>query len=103
MKVLINNQEFKFTWKYEIPKDGKVITHCEIWQDNTLFAESWAKMGKKQKQFCKDAGRKVSMKKCLIQKLDIFSTKELRKTIWEEYFRYTNNQTVLNDRCFSGN
>lgn len=96
MKVkLKSGVEYWINWthenatKYEKSENINSFTVCLI-QNQTnleLSGRGIAILGQKEKQFNKDFGRKISMKKAM---KDLRLNKETRTLFWNEYHKLTN-------------
>jgi len=103
MKIkLKSNVEYEVKWKHmnntqninrkmdsNIHYNNSSYTECEIINKNNpyILGIGVAKVGKKEKNFNKEIGRKISLKKAL---LAIELDKETRAIFWEEYHKLTN-------------
>jgi len=96
MKVKLNSGvEYWVSWyhknvsEYERMKGKDSFTKCLIQNQTNLEinGKGIAKLGKKEKQFNKDLGRKISLKKAMS---NIGLNKETRTLFWNEYHTLTN-------------
>jgi len=98
MKIKLNSGvEYWVSWEHgnftnESEQYGKPLisyTQCIIENktNSHIIGKGIAQLGKKEKQFNKDFGRKISMKKAM---KDIGLNKETRTLFWNEYHKLTN-------------
>lgn len=98
MKIKLNSEvEYWVSWEHgnfvneshQYDKQLLSYTRCIIENKvNTLIiGKGIAKLGKKEKQFNKDFGRKISLKKAMAA---IGLNKETRTLFWNEYHKLTN-------------
>ena len=88
-KHINNTQNINRKMDFNIHYNNSSYTECEIINKNNpyILGTGVAKVGKKEKKFNKEIGRKISLKKAL---LAIGLNKETRTLFWEEYHKLTN-------------
>jgi len=114
MKILFNNKTYILVWhhvnnvEHEMVRLGlkprkltqevyakESYTDCFFKELDTKETVWYTRaiMGKKEKHFNKDKGRRVTLRK-LFNHFDY--TKEQKKEIWKDYFIHTNQLHLLN-------
>lgn len=107
MKITLNNQLCYLRWHHvnnlqwnpnKLENIGKEqprsYTSCEVVNAETkeIVAHATAYLGKKEKHFNKETGRKVALRK-LLESLNLI--KEERRQIWVQYFLETNQSKLI--------
>jgi len=96
MKVKLNSGiEYWVSWYHEnflsTPEEKSITSNTQCIIENKvnthIIGKGIAKLGKKEKQFNKDLGRKISLKKAMS---NIGLNKETRTLFWNEYHTLTN-------------